>query len=77
MRSPMQIAKSRSIRPMTERDDKAYIRALEDEKIAAYNAALAMIGDCTPQRLHSLLNLLECRDLMRDRRREEMQNSRI
>jgi hypothetical protein len=54
---------------MTDKD--AYIRKLEDERIAAYELALTMIGGGSPKQLHDLLNLLECRDLMRERRRNE------
>ncbi len=49
----------------------AYIRRLEDERIAAYEMALLMIGGGSPKQLHDLLNLLECRDLIRERRRHE------
>lgn len=55
--------------------DSDYIRLLEDEKIMAYELALKLMDRSAAGSvivLHKLLNLLECRDLMRDRRREQI-----
>lgn len=36
--------------------------------IAAYKLALSMIGDLSHYKLHQLLDILECRDLLRKQR---------
>lgn len=43
----------------------------EQRLLAAYKIALSMIGDRSPKKLYELLNVLECRDLLRQQRREE------
>jgi hypothetical protein len=47
-------------------DEIAQLRA---DRVAAYQLALSMIGDMRPKKLHELLKLLECRDLLREQRR--------
>ena len=43
---------------------------------AAYKIALSMMRDRTPRKLVDLLNVLECRDLLRKERQEEIEAKR-
>lgn len=50
----------------------------EDQRriLAAYKIALSMMRDRTPRKLLDLLNVLECRDLLRKERQEEIEAKR-
>lgn len=52
-------------------DDADYVRRLEDMRIEAYLLTLSLLKseNRTATNLHKLLNILQCRDLMRERRR--------
>jgi len=51
----------------------------EDQRriLAAYKIALSMMRDRTPRKLLDLLNVLECRDLLREEAREEIDRRRV
>jgi hypothetical protein len=51
----------------------------EDQQriLAAYKIALSMMRDRTPRKLLDLLNVLECRDLLRKEAREEIDRRRV
>ena len=63
------LRKSGLIRSAAERHAMS---RLAKERIDAYTEALNLISDRTPSRIHKLLNLLECRGLMRMKRRGDI-----